>query len=188
VGRSIRDSEGGDAPYDGDPEELEHNEDVQLSSSDAPNLELPLHLPLKDVDPRPDLTTIAGRDQFTIWLAATKEAPPKRIVILGRIHWRVDWRVAVQSHAQTAMIARDQGLAVHGQPEFHIARGFARGALPPGYPQDLTTTEGNELVYCVTYHNGLELSRAAVVTDPSELPVPYGMFGDTRREASSWWG
>jgi hypothetical protein len=44
------------------------------------------------------------------------------------------------------------------------------------------------LVYCVTYHNGLELSRAAVVTDPSELPVPYGMFGDTRREASSWWG
>ncbi len=184
-GRPLRDSRGGELPYDGHSEDLKHGVMVAIESDDNPVLELPLDL--FEAGQSRTLTNITGGDRFTIWLAATKNSKPQRIVILGRIHWHVNWRAVVTSANNTAFIPLVQ-LPVHERPKFDIARGFADGPLPAGYPQDLTDTEANDFFYRIRYHRGIEVHRGEVDSDPGEPSVALAKFPKKLGKAQSWWG
>lgn len=183
-GRPIRDSRGGELPYDGHSEDLTHGVMVPIESDDNPVLELPLDLAVAHQSRT--LTNITGGDRFTIWLAATKDEQPQRLVILGRIHWHVNWRAVVSSPNNTAFVPLVQ-LPVHDRPQLDIARGFDRGPLPLGYPQDLTDIEGNDFFYRITYHRGIEIHRGEVDSDPSEPSVALAKFPKKLGKAQSWW-
>jgi hypothetical protein len=124
AGRAMRDSRGGELPYDGHSTDILHGVSVSIESDDDPVLELPLDLLVHHQNRT--LTNITGGDRFTIWLAATKDSKPQRLVILGRIHWMANWRAVVTSANNTAFVPLVQ-LPVHERPEFDIARGFAIG-------------------------------------------------------------
>jgi hypothetical protein len=183
-GRAIRDSRGGELPYDGHSADILHGMSVSIESDDDPVLELPLDLLVHHQNRT--LTNITGGDRFTIWLAATKDSKPQRLVILGRIHWLVNWRAVVTSANNTAFVPLVQ-LPVHERPEFDIARGFAIGPLPAGYPQDLTDTEGNDFFYRIIYHRGAEIYRGEVDSDPGEPSVALAKFPKKLGKAQSWW-
>jgi len=183
-GRAMRDSRGGELPYDGHSTDILHGVSVTIESDDDPVLELPLDLLVHHQNRT--LTNITGGDRFTIWLAATKDSKPQRLVILGRIHWLVNWRAVVTSANNTAFVPLVQ-LPVHERPEFDIARGFAIGPLPAGYPQDLTDTEGNDFFYRIIYHRGAEIYRGEVDSDPGEPSVALAKFPKKLGKAQSWW-
>jgi len=184
IGRAMRDSRGGELPYDGHSADILHGMSVSIESDDDPVLELPLDLLVHHQNRT--LTNITGGDRFTIWLAATKDSKPQRLVILGRIHWLVNWRAVVTSANNTAFVPLVQ-LPVHERPEFDIARGFAIGPLPAGYPQDLTDTEGNDFFYRIIYHRGAEIYRGEVDSDPGEPSVALAKFPKKLGKAQSWW-
>jgi hypothetical protein len=184
AGRAMRDSRGGELPYDGHSTDILHGVSVSIESDDDPVLELPLDLLVHHQNRT--LTNITGGDRFTIWLAATKDSKPQRLVILGRIHWMANWRAVVTSANNTAFVPLVQ-LPVHERPEFDIARGFAIGPLPAGYPQDLTDNEGNDFFYRIIYHRGAEIHRGEVDSDPGEPSVALAKFPKKLGKAQSWW-
>jgi len=184
IGRAMRDSRGGELPYDGHSTDILHGVSFTIESDDDPVLELPLDLLVHHQNRT--LTNITGGDRFTIWLAATKDSKPQRLVILGRIHWLVNWRAVVTSANNTAFVPLVQ-LPVHERPEFDIARGFAIGPLPAGYPQDLTDNEGNDFFYRIIYHRGAEIYRGEVDSDPGEPSVALAKFPKKLGKAQSWW-
>ena len=184
AGRAMRDSRGGELPYDGHSTDILHGVSVSIESDDDPVLELPLDLLVHHQNRT--LTNITGGDRFTIWLAATKDSKPQRLVILGRIHWLANWRAVVTSANNTAFVPLVQ-LPVHERPEFDIARGFAIGPLPAGYPQDLTDNEGNDFFYRIIYHRGAEIHRGEVDSDPGEPSVALAKFPKKLGKAQSWW-
>ncbi|MGQ0649866.1 MAG: hypothetical protein ACT4P7_20130 [Gemmatimonadaceae bacterium] len=185
AGRSIRDSRGGELPYDGHSADLTMGIPVSIESDDAPKLELPLDLVIDGAGRA--LTNVTGGDRFTIWLAATRDSAPQRLVILGRINWLVNWRAVVTSGRNTAMTPLLQPV-VHEAPELHIAQGFSPGApLGPGYPQDLTDIEGNDFFYRVTYLRGVEVHRGEIDSDPTEPSAALAKFPKKINKAKSWW-
>ncbi len=183
-GSSIRDSSGGEEPYDGHSADLVHGQPVGMQSEDDPALELPLELVIDDVSRT--LTGVTGGDRFTIWLAATRDAAPKRLVILGRIEWRVNWRAVVSGNRNTAMIPLTQ-LVAHEPAELGIAAAFGHGPLPAGFPQDLTDIEGQDLFYRITFFRGIEINRNEIDIDPAEPSAAMAQFPVMRAEASPWW-
>jgi hypothetical protein len=183
--KPIRDSRGGEMPYDGHSGDLTHGQQSQVTSDDDPKLELPLDLTVSNVVRQ--LNRVDGEDRFKIWLAATKETKPKRLVVLGQIEWRVTWRAAVNAGASTARVTLDQ-LVAHEPPDFAVAAAFSQND-PRGnnYPHDLTDIEGNDFFFRITYLNGLEVHRGEIDADPTEPSVALAKFPKKKAKARSWW-
>jgi hypothetical protein len=155
-----------------------------IESEDDPHFELPMDLMVEGISR--SLTNVTGGDRFTIWLAATRDGPPKRLVILGAIEWLVNWRAIVAAGQHTAMIPLTQMVA-HVPPDFSIVRAFDHGPLPVGYPQDLTDTEGNDFFYRIIYFREMEIHRGEIDADPTEPSVALTKFPKKRAKATAWW-
>jgi hypothetical protein len=184
-GKPLRDSKGGDLPYDGNSADLVHGTKVTIESEDDPKFELPLDLLVQSVSRT--LTNVTGADHFTIWLAAARDAAPKRLVVLGRIHWKVNWRAVVTSGRNTAMIPLIQPV-VHDQPELQIARGFSPGdPVPPGYPQVFKQIEANDFLYRITYLKSTMIRRGKAGRAPGGASVSPTELRRKMESADSWW-
>lgn len=183
-GKSMRDSQGGEEPYDGHSADLVHGVAAVIESEDDPRLELPLDLQVDGVGRT--LTNVTGGDRFTIWLAATRDGPPRHLVILRSLEWRVNWRAVVTSGRNTAMVPLLQ-LVAHELPDLTQPAGFSHGPLPAGYPQDLTDIEGNDFFYRITCHRGIEIHRGEIDADPTEPSAAFSKFPKKRAKGTPWW-
>jgi hypothetical protein len=86
----IRDGEPGELPFSYSGEVLALGTSTVLREEDNPRVDLP-----RTIDGA-TLTATHGTDEFVTWLALAKEEPPRKVVLLGRAVWRVDWDATVE--------------------------------------------------------------------------------------------
>ncbi|TMQ05916.1 MAG: hypothetical protein E6J90_41010 [Deltaproteobacteria bacterium] len=150
----LRDGEPGGIPFYEKGEVLALNEKTEIDpsrSQDAPRWDIP-----RAMSDGSALVSTSGDNQFATWLMLARIVNPpeeRKIILLGRIRWRVDWTTEMQSGSP----AFPGPVATVVQLTTGLAQVYTAANLPvlgdgTAVPDLRTNVEGNDYTFGILSH------------------------------------
>lgn len=152
----LRDGEPGGIPFYEQGEALALDQTTEVDpehSQDAPKWDIPQVMPDGST-----LVATAGFNRFATWLMLARIVDPpeeRKIILLGRIRWQVDWTTAMQdgSPAFPGAVATILQLTT-GLAEVYTAANLPVLGDGTAVPDLRTDVEGNDYIFGILNHPG----------------------------------
>ena len=184
-GPPMRDGEPGELPFSYSGTELALGTTTELAEDDEPRLDLPRTVG------GAALTETQGADELVTWLALAKEERPRKVVLLGRAVWRVDWDATVEQGqlrrkrpTALSVVTGEQNLST----ELTDAPALGDGRADPDYRTEAsinsyvigemykTETSRNQRIDRVTSRWRYDDHDRPVASRPGTAPAPQTWF------------